>query len=732
MTFRKIWGTSLLVFVLGLLLATAGWGQPRSRTNIKASFVPDRAAPGSTVQLRVKVGIQTGYHIYAMKQPPDAIPLPTSFTMDEMAGVTVKDFEEPGSIPHEDEFTGKYNYHEGEVVFSAPVVLGKDADGEIKVAGTMMSMACTWEACDPPASQKFTAVINVSADAPLVGQKEEKKKAAANSPFTGGISGGPSFGIPGPSKVELLARFEPSAAAPGSTVLFKLTAKVRDGYHIYGLTQPVGAVPEPTRIEFSEHGILAVDGKFGESKAKVKVDNDIGNYNYHEGEVIFEHLVSVPESADDGSIDVMGKITYMTCTWEACDQSKTEDFKATFNVSEVAGLVLAKLEFPEEESSRSDTEGTAKPVASTGEKDEEEGLLGLILLAVAAGFGALLTPCVFPMIPITVSFFTKQAEESGGKVFGLATAYALGIVVSFTGFGLLLAALKGATGAQEFAANPWINMFIAGIFIVFALSLFGLFEIRLPTGILNKLDKVGRGKTNILAVMFMGFTFTLAAFTCTMPFMGAVLAQAASGEALRPIVGMLAFSGAFAFPFFLLGLFPKLLTSLPRSGGWMHSVKVTMGFIELAAAFKFLSNADLIWDWQLLSREVVLAVWVGIFAFNGLYLLGFYRMKGEPPVEGLGALRMLFALFFVSITLYLATGFGSSSLGGFVDAYLPPARYPSSHVVGAQTGVVNPNDATKEGEILHADLRWMDDFDRALLLAKKTGKKVFVNFTGFT
>jgi thiol:disulfide interchange protein DsbD len=537
----------------------------------------------------------------------------------------------------------------------------------------------------------------------------------------------------GPPKVSFKAAVEPSEVARGGKATLRITAKVRSGYHIYALEQPEGAIPLPTKITLRKAGPL-VAGVPGEPAPSIHQDEFTGAYNYHEDEVTFTVPLAVSLEASPGEVEIEAAIAYMACTWEFCDPPATGVVKATVTVREETVAATGTATGTGTETGTETETGTGAGAGA----DADDGLLSLILIALAAGFGALATPCVFPMIPITVSFFTKEAEK-GKSLLGLATAYAVGIVVSFTGFGILLAALKGATGAQAFASNPWVNMGIGALFVVFALSLFGLFELRLPAGLVNSLDRMGRSGSNFAAVMFMGFTFTLAAFTCTMPFMGAVLAQAARGDVLRPVIGMLFFSSAFALPFFLLALFPSLITSIrKKSGGsFMHSVKVTMGFIELAAAFKFLSNADLIWQWELLTREVVLAAWVGIFGFNGIYLLGFFRMKDEPEEQGIGTLRMLTALFFVSLTLYLTTGMGGNRLGGLVDSYLPPMRYPSS-VSGGGTDdggalhAASPDDATPSGVKIHADLFWMEDVQEALDLAKVSGNRLFLNFTGDT
>jgi thiol:disulfide interchange protein DsbD len=329
---------------------------------------------------------------------------------------------------------------------------------------------------------------------------------------------------------------------------------------------------------------------------------------------------------------------------------------------------------------------------------------------------SLATPCVFPMIPITVSFFTKSAES--GKASGITQAlvYCFGIIFTFTGLGLGLAALLGATGVNQFAANPWINLLITAIFIGFALNLFGLYQIGIPSGVLTKLSNIGGGK-GYIQTLLMGLTFTLTSFTCTVPFVGTVLVATSQGDWLWPAMGMLAFSVVFAAPFFLLALIPRLLTSMPKSGGWLNSVKVTMGFLEVAAAMKFLSNVDLVWNWQIFTREVVLAVWLAIAVLTSVYLLGKFRLPHDTPVETLGVFRMISALLFLAIGFHLFTGVMGGSLGE-LDAFLPPRTSGSFTLTGG-------------GQPGH-ELSWHRNMDAALAEAEPEQKPIFIDFTGYT
>ncbi len=369
----------------------------------------------------------------------------------------------------------------------------------------------------------------------------------------------------------------------------------------------------------------------------------------------------------------------------------------------------------------------APPQASMDEnlaKDlKGRGLFGFVWFAVIQGLLALLTPCVFPMIPITVSFFTKRDQKSSGAAVGQAGFFSLGIIFTYTAIGLALAGVAGPTGLTKLASSPWMNLFLTALFVVFALNLFGMFEIRVPTGLVSKLDaqaQTGQMGT-MLATILMGVTFTLTSFTCTTAFVGTVLIYATQGEWFWAVVGMLAFATAFALPFFLFALFPRWLSSLPKSGGWLNSVKVVMGFLEIAAAFKFLSNVDLVWRWETVSRNLVLAAWIAIALVAAIYLLGKIQLPHDSPVERLGVPRMLFATSFFGVAFYLLTGLFGAPLGE-LDAWLPPEETNGRLMV-----VWRPGAAGKVAENV-----WIENYEMALQKARAENKPVFLNFTGVT
>ncbi|HEX9963258.1 MAG TPA: cytochrome c biogenesis protein CcdA, partial [Pyrinomonadaceae bacterium] len=344
-----------------------------------------------------------------------------------------------------------------------------------------------------------------------------------------------------------------------------------------------------------------------------------------------------------------------------------------------------------------------------------------IWLAITVGALSLLTPCVFPMIPITVSYFTNHSAGSRAKSVRLALVYSIGIIMTFTALGMLLAIFVGAAGINLFAANPWVNLLITGIFLFFAFNLFGSYEINIPTSILTRLDNMTRSHegegSGIVGALLMGLTFTLTSFTCTSPFVGTILVSASQGSWQMPLIGMLAFSTVFALPFFVLALVPQWVSQLPRAGGWMNSIKVSMGFLEIAAAMKFLSNVDLVWHWGIFTRPVVLAIWIAIGIILAIYLLGKFQLSLDSKPERIGAFRLVSAIVSLAISFYLLTGLFGARLGE-LESFLPP--------VTENARSFNNSKSTDEPTWIN------NDFESALKQAKAENKMVFVDFTGYT
>ena len=360
-----------------------------------------------------------------------------------------------------------------------------------------------------------------------------------------------------------------------------------------------------------------------------------------------------------------------------------------------------------------------------------DSLIGYMFLAFLLGLTSLITPCVFPMIPMTVTFFLKD-NQSRADAIRNATVFGISIIVIYTIAGTLFALLFGAEGLNALATH-WIpNLFVFLIFIVFALSFLGLFEINAPYKLVNKADRAAE-KGGLVGIFFMSATLVLVSFSCTLPIVGNVLVLSAGGEVIKPVLGMLAYSLAFAIPFTLFAIFPEWLKSMPKSGGWLNTVKVTLGLLELALALKFLSIADQTYHWGLLDRDLNIAIWVVIFTILGFYFLGKIRMPGDSPVEKVTVPRLMMAIITFTFVIYLIPGLWGAPLKALAG-YLPP-MYTHDFDLVAMNRQEQQNEICSEPEyadFLHLPhgLEGYFDYDQALACAREQNKPLFIDFTG--
>lgn len=502
----------------------------------------------------------------------------------------------------------------------------------------------------------------------------------------------------------------------------RLNATIESGWHLYALDQPDGG-PIKTTIKVSPDIPFELVRDVSAPDPKVEPDpNFIVNDKPLETKFYIDaaEFTVAARTLREAPADAFGlDVRYQLCNDTFCLPPKTVcvTFAGTENVKR-SGSLTSLTSAANSSSNSTAAETSATPAAF--EPDGNDGLWGFIWLAVTLGALSLLTPCVFPMIPITVSYFTNHSSGSRGKAVRLAGIYSIGIIITFTLLGMLLATFVGAAGINLFAANPWVNLLIAGIFLFFAFNLFGAYEITVPTGLLTKLDSLTRSKegegSGVVGALLMGLTFTLTSFTCTSPFVGTILVSASQGEWQMPLLGMLAFSTVFALPFFVLALAPQLAVQLPRAGSWMNAVKVSMGFLEVAAAMKFISNVDLVWKWGIFTRDVVLAIWIAIGLILSLYLLGKFQLSHDAKPDRIGVPRLMAAIVSLSVSFYLLTGLFGAKLGE-LEAFLPPDIYGAS--LSSNSG----------GE----RLEWMrNDYEAALARARAENKRLFVDFTGYT
>ena len=512
------------------------------------------------------------------------------------------------------------------------------------------------------------------------------------------------------SPVSLSAKMEATARA-GEVANLIVTASMDSEWKIYALRDQ-GEGPIATRITVVGE-VIKESGMVLEEEPIEKYDDGFLTITKtHQGGTNFSAPILLNDDILPGTYDLTVSVLFQVCNESLCYPPKEEFI-----------VVPLTIDLGETREDRMDMILVADVFDKSGNINLEaainEGFFSFVLLAMSMGFLALLTPCVFPMIPITVSFFTHQGEVGQGKPLKNALIYTIGIIATFSILGFILALTLGASGANQLAANPWVNLFIAALFIYFALSLFGMYEIELPQSLRQfSLKQEGRG--GIVGTLFMAVTFTLTSFTCTVQFVGLLLVAASQGQWFWPMIGMIVFSGAFAFPFFFLALFPQYLAKMPKSGGWLNAVKVVMGFLELAAAFKFLSNTDLVWGWGFFSHNAVLAVWAVLMLLVGFYLLGKIQLPHDSPLLSVSVPRLMLSTVFLTFGLYLTSGLFGQRIHGIIYAYLPP-------IVEGDFGAVRAN-----GAPMAEEFEWYRSLDEALAEAKATGKPIFIDFTGYT
>lgn len=521
--------------------------------------------------------------------------------------------------------------------------------------------------------------------------------------------------------VQWEAKMSPAEAKPGEHVRIIITGKIKAPWYTYSVIPQGEFAPPPTTVKFLPNS-LDSKGPLYETNPIQKVDKVFKlPLAYHKKAVRLYQNFQVPETQKPGTQWVDGWVQYQTCNDEYCAPPQKAPLRAAFTTT--SGPVREAYGFMERTVDFLDSDGTFKYSADSLEGALSGGLLQFLLLAAGFGLLALITPCVFPMIPVTVSFFTAESERNKSSVVPLALLFAGGMIITYTGAGLVLTFLLGASGVSQFATHPLVNVAVAVFFTFFAFNLLGVLQFALPSGVVQGLDQKSRMLKGPTGVLLMGVAFTATSFTCTVAFVGTLLIAATQGQVFWPLIGMIVFSTVFSLPFFLLALFPRYISKLRGKGGnWMSQVKVVLGAIELAAALKFLSNADLIWQWGVIDREVVLIIWALLAGLTAGILLGIIPWP-EVEITRPKLPQMAGGVLFLAVGGYLALGASGKALDNYTEAYMPPS-------LEAGGGL------RSSGEYLSTDkvhnLPWHNQLGPALAKAKKTRKPVFVDFTGYT
>ncbi len=579
-----------------------------------------------------------------------------------------------------------------------------------------------------------------------------------------------------PKEVTLTPSVKPVEARAGETVTYQVSAKIDPGWHIYSYArEQQGNGPRNTKFDFFDTGGLKPAGEWTPSKPPIRTkepafDNMI--VESYEDEVTWSISLLIPPGTEPGKRTLRSQAYYQICNAQTCKnpgQWTLPDVVLTVlpggagagaSPAESVKPEPAPAGAPPAESARSESatvETKAEPAppaaapsatarVSEVARQAELGLLPFLLFSALGGLGALVMPCVWPMVPITVNFFVKQGQANKGRATSLAITYCLAIIGIFTSFGVLCSFFFSAAALQNLATNAWLNTFVAVLFLAFGLSLLGVFEIRLPNFLLNASSQ-GESRGGLIGVIFMALTLVITSFTCTFPVVGGLIVMAARGQFFYPIIGLATFSTVLALPFFLLALSPGLLSKMPRSGDWMNAVKIVGGLVEIGAAFKFVNAAEIGFGtipkdaW--FDAPVVLTIWVVLAAVCGLYLLGLFRTDHDHDEVKVGPGRLLTGSLMLGLALYLAPAlFGNpprSKVWYTVVGLLPldvdkltapvAARGPASEGAAAEAVSNDPELAQKEQKSFHGVV-WGMSYKAALDQARTERKPVLIDFTG--
>lgn len=515
------------------------------------------------------------------------------------------------------------------------------------------------------------------------------------------------------------------------------TASIEAGWKLYAQNIPPKG-PIPTTFTFEKHTAFELIGKTEETPPIQKHDKVFDmEISYFHNQAVFKQHIKVLGALKT----VKGEVEFMSCDDSNCLPPDTVDL--TFNLSEATlasaptGLTPQfNLNLNGSETPTETTSVKAIPGSPAGHSPvSHQGLWTIFFISFLSGFAALLTPCVFPMIPMTVSYFTKQSK-SKAKGIKNALYYGISIIVIYVLLGAAITRAFGADALNALASNFIFNLVFFFILVIFAISFLGAFEITLPSSWSTKIDAQA-DRTGFVGIFFMALALAIVSFSCTGPIVGTLLVQAASEGGIAPIVGMLGFSLAIALPFALFAAFPGWLHSLPKSGGWMNSVKVVLGFLELALAFKFLSNADLVLQYHWIEREVFIAIWIAIFGALSLYLFGKIRLPHDDASDRISVGRLVLGLVTLSFTIYMIPGLWGAPLN-LINAFPPPQHYSESpygvgYTAGGSTTSIDEGSLPEGAHLFKPhNIVTFDDYDKGLAYAKQVNKPVLLDFTGWS
>ncbi len=704
-----------LFFAIALhaqILQPATWSYGASESKIKV---------GDEVDLIFTATIDPDWYLYSSDFDPELGPMVTTFEFE-----TNESYKLIGGIrainpkkKYDEIFEGDYTYFRKKGQFRQTIRI---LSSNVIISGSYSYQVCTdVDGKCIPFEDDFSFSdfgLNVEGEAKLVGLN---KSADNGNPFNPGPIDPPlqSKGILHPAEWTVTLSTESYNTGDEIDVVFQAT--IDEDWYLYSSDFDPEVGPMVTEFHFESNPSFELVGDIRAINSKKKYDELFGGeYTYFRGTGEFRQRIKVLESP----LQISGNYEYQVCTdIDGLCIPFDEDF-AIGDPDIIPGAAVANI------SSDLSFDDPDDPL--------DKSWAGFMLFAFISGLIALLTPCVFPMIPMTVTFFLKEDEKGSGVK--KAIVFGISIILIFTVLGLFVAFTFGADTLNQLATHWFPNILVFTIFMVFAFSFLGMFEITLPSSWVNKMDEKA-DKGGYGGVFFMAATLALVSFSCTFPIVGSVLVLSAAGEFIKPVMGMFAFSLAFALPFTLFAIFPEWLRGLPKSGGWLNSVKVVLGFLELALGLKFLSVADQAYHWHLLDREVYLALWIVIFTLLGFYLLGKIRMPHDSKVETVSVPRLVIAISTFAFVVYLIPGLWGAPLKALAG-YLPPMTTHDFNLVQLMENQNKSGYGYAESNGLCEDPKYADflefphgiqgyfDYEQAIDCAKSQNKPLFIDFTG--
>ncbi|HEY4262347.1 MAG TPA: cytochrome c biogenesis protein CcdA [Schlesneria sp.] len=711
----------------GLKFGAPAVAKPEFTTTLS----PASAKSGDEVTLTIHVKLPKGYYIYGTK--------------GDFGGRTIIETKEVGLEAIDSAFTpdreevlkpepdldnAMLSKFPGEVTWKKRYRIAKDADpSKVSVTGELVGMYCSGGTDDAPGScipirppYEFSLALSDAVDLPAAPEDvAAPKEAVEAAPIKPRFEFEESLKAKQKDKLEdvCLVQYKllPENAEPGDKVQLSIKIELFGKWHTYSMVPHDGSQATVFEID-SIAGLKPLIGFHPDRNPEIEHEDDLTHEVFHK-QVTWTADFEVLPDAQPGEYGVNGLIIFQTCS------NRCITHKRKFALGDVSKAVPVSTE----------SNPTLPAAVVVAPKPQDQGLFGFLLTAVGFGFVALLTPCVWPMVPITVSFFLKQSEAKHHRPLLVALVFCGSIVATFVILGVGIAAIFGSTQVNALANNPWINIFIGIVFFTFAFNMLGLFEIRVPSSLLTftaNQEQAG----GYIGAMFMALTFTLTSFTCTFAFAGSLLVAASQGQYYWPIIGMLAFGAAFASPFFVLALVPGMLKKLPKSGGWMNAVKVVMGLIEIGAAVKFFSVADLGWNPSepfLFDFVFVMITWLVLSVVISLYLLGVFRLAHDVPPVGISVGRLVLVMLFFGLSLNLAVALIPNHRGGgwIMDQILAlaPPHFDSDVPAAATTGETAKSDLPTPFVAKHG-IRYAVDVDNAIKYATSVNQPMLYDFTG--